>query len=88
MGRGHQQLQRRSSWARLIPLIPFLLLTGTSALVTSVVISLVALFGLGVGVSLLTKRSWLLSGFRQMALGGVAALVTFLVGQAIGASVA
>jgi VIT1/CCC1 family predicted Fe2+/Mn2+ transporter len=72
----------------LIPLLPFLMLTGTQALVTSVVVSLVALFGLGVGVSLLTKRSWLVSGLRQMALGGVAALVTFLVGQAIGANVA
>ena len=72
----------------LIPLLPFLMLTGTPALVTSVVISLGALFGLGVGVSVLTKRSWLVSGVRQMALGGVAALVTFLVGQAIGANVA
>jgi VIT1/CCC1 family predicted Fe2+/Mn2+ transporter len=72
----------------LIPLVPFLLLSGTPALVTSVVVSLVALFGLGVGVSLLTKRSWLVSGVRQMALGGVAALVTYLVGQAIGATVA
>lgn len=71
----------------LIPLIPFLLLTGTAALLTSVVVSLAALFGLGVGVSLLTERSWLISGFRQMALGGIAALVTFLVGQAIGATV-
>jgi len=71
----------------LIPLIPFLLMSGTSALVSSVVVSLIALFGLGVGVSFLTKRSWLRSGLRQLALGGAAALVTYLVGQAIGASV-
>jgi len=72
----------------IIPLIPFLLTSGTAALLTSVVISLVALFGLGVGVSVLTRRSWLWSGFRQLSLGGVAALVTYLVGQAIGAPVA
>lgn len=72
----------------IIPLIPFLLWSGTGALITSVVISLVALFGLGVGVSVLTKRSWLWSGFRQLSLGAVAALVTYLVGQAIGATVA
>jgi VIT1/CCC1 family predicted Fe2+/Mn2+ transporter len=71
----------------LIPLLPFLLLTGTAALVTSVAISLMALFALGVGVSLLTERSWLASGFRQLALGGVAALVTYVVGRAIGATV-
>lgn len=72
----------------IIPLLPFLVTSGTPALVSSVAISLVALFGLGVGVSILTKRSWLRSGLRQMALGGLAALVTYLVGQAIGASVA
>jgi VIT1/CCC1 family predicted Fe2+/Mn2+ transporter len=72
----------------LIPLIPFLLLTGTAALVSGVAISLAALFTLGVGVSLLTRRSALRSGLRQLALGGIAALVTYLVGQAIGASVA
>jgi vacuolar iron transporter family protein len=72
----------------IIPLLPFLITSGPAALIASVVISLAALFGLGVGVSVLTHRSWLLSGFRQMALGGVAALVTFLVGQAIGATVA
>ncbi len=72
----------------LIPLIPFLLLTGTPALASSLAVSLAALFGLGVGVSLLTKRSALRSGVRQLGLGGVAALATYLVGQAIGASVA
>jgi vacuolar iron transporter family protein len=72
----------------IIPLLPFLVTAGTPALVASVVISLVSLFGLGVGVSALTQRSWAWSGLRQMALGGAAALVTFLVGQAIGASVA
>jgi len=72
----------------LIPLIPFLLLTGTPALAVSLTISLAALFGLGVGVSVLTKRSRMWSGFRQLSLGGVAALVTYVVGQAIGASVA
>jgi vacuolar iron transporter family protein len=71
----------------IIPLVPFLVSSGTPALVASVAISLVALFGLGVGVSVLTHRSWLRSGVRQMALGGIAALVTFVVGQAIGASV-
>ena len=70
----------------IIPLLPFLLLTGTPALVGSVVVSLVALFLLGLGVSRLTGRPPLLCGFRQMALGGAAALVTFLIGQAIGSA--
>ena len=70
----------------ILPLLPFLLLLGTSAFVGSVVISLAALFLLGVGVSALTKRSAVRSGLRQLALGGTAALVTYLIGQAIGAA--
>jgi VIT1/CCC1 family predicted Fe2+/Mn2+ transporter len=65
-------------------LLSFLLLNGPQALVGNVVISLVALFLLGLGVSRLTGRPPFICGFRQMALGGAAALVTFLIGQAIG----
>jgi VIT1/CCC1 family predicted Fe2+/Mn2+ transporter len=71
----------------LIPLLPFLLASGTPALVASVGLSLAALFGLGVGVAVLTRRSRLRSGLRQLGLGAVAAFVTYLVGQAIGATV-
>jgi VIT1/CCC1 family predicted Fe2+/Mn2+ transporter len=71
----------------LIPLVPFLLLSGASALVTGVVVSLGALFLLGLGVSFLTGRPPIPSGLRQMALGGVAALITFVIGQAIGTTV-
>ena len=68
----------------IIPLLPFLLLSGTPAFVGSVVFSLTALFLLGLGVSFLTKRPPIRCGLRQLALGGVAALVTYLIGQAIG----
>jgi VIT1/CCC1 family predicted Fe2+/Mn2+ transporter len=71
----------------IIPLLPFLLLTGTPALIGGVVISLGALFLLGLGVSRLTGRPPLRCGLRQMALGGVAALITFLIGQAIGTAI-
>jgi VIT1/CCC1 family predicted Fe2+/Mn2+ transporter len=71
----------------LIPLVPFLLLSGTPALVISVVVSLGALFLLGLGVSFLTSRPPIPSGLRQLALGGVAALITFVIGQAIGTTV-
>jgi VIT1/CCC1 family predicted Fe2+/Mn2+ transporter len=61
-----------------------LLLTGTAAFVRSIVVSLTALFLLGLGVSFLTKRPPIRCGLRQLALGGMAALVTYLIGQAIG----
>lgn len=68
----------------IIPLLPFLLASGLTAFVASIAISLASLFLLGVGVSLLTKRPAVRSGLRQLALGGIAALVTYLIGQAIG----
>ena len=69
----------------IIPLLPFLLLLdGTQAFVGSIVLSLVALFLLGLGVSFLTKRPPVRCGLRQLSLGGLAALVTYLIGQAIG----
>jgi vacuolar iron transporter family protein len=70
----------------LIPLLPFLMFTGLPALLGSVLVSLAALFGLGLGVSFLTKRPPLWCGLRQMGLGGIAALVTYVIGSAIGST--
>ncbi len=71
-----------------IPVLPYLLLTGTTAFVVSIALSLVALFAVGAGVSLLTGRGVLFSGFRQVGIGAAAALITFAVGSLIGVSVA
>ena len=70
----------------IIPLLPFLLVSGMPAFVASVGLSLTALFLLGLGVSFLTERPPVRCGLRQLALGGAAALVTYLIGQAIGAA--
>jgi VIT1/CCC1 family predicted Fe2+/Mn2+ transporter len=53
----------------------------------SLVLSLVALFAVGAGVSLLTGRSTLFSGTRQVVIGAVAAGVTYLVGSIVGVAV-
>ncbi len=71
-----------------VPVVPYLFGTGLGAFVVAAVSSLVALFVVGAGVSLLTGRSLLFSGFRQVAIGAVAATVTYLVGRVIGVSVA
>jgi len=71
-----------------VPVLPYLLLTGTAAFVASIVLSLVALFLVGAGVSLLTGRGVLFSGLRQVGIGAAAAIVTFVVGSIIGVSVA
>jgi VIT1/CCC1 family predicted Fe2+/Mn2+ transporter len=71
-----------------VPLVPFLLTSGTAALVASLAVSLLALALLGLGISQLTRRSPVFSSVRQVALGGVAAAVTYLVGRLVGTGIA
>ena len=70
-----------------IPVVPYLFGGGTAVFVASLVLSLAALFVVGAGVSLLTGRSMLFSGARQLAIGAGAAAVTYAVGTLIGVGV-
>jgi vacuolar iron transporter family protein len=67
-----------------IPVVPYLFGGGTSALAVSLGLSLVALFGVGAAVSLLTGRSAIFSGVRQLGIGLAAALITYTIGSIIG----
>jgi VIT1/CCC1 family predicted Fe2+/Mn2+ transporter/rubrerythrin len=67
-----------------VPVVPYLVTTGAAAFGASLVLSLLALFAVGAGVSLLTGRGFLFSGLRQVAIGAGAALVTFAVGSLVG----
>jgi vacuolar iron transporter family protein len=67
-----------------IPVIPYVLTSGGTAFVAAIALSLAALFAVGAGVSLLTGRSLLFSGARQVLIGSAAAIVTYVVGLAIG----
>lgn len=71
-----------------VPLVPYLLTSGPVAFTTSLLLSLFALALLGLGISRLTRRSPVYSAVRQVALGGVAAAVTFAVGKIIGVQMA
>jgi VIT1/CCC1 family predicted Fe2+/Mn2+ transporter len=68
-----------------VPLLPYLITSGAQAFTASLVLSLAALALLGVAISRLTRRPALFSALRQVALGGLAAAVTFAVGSFIGA---
>src|SRR3954447_4330277 len=72
----------------VIPLLPFLLTSGTPAFVAALGMSFIALFLVGAGVSVFTGRNTLFSGTRQVAIGAAAAAVTYAVGTLIGANVA
>jgi VIT1/CCC1 family predicted Fe2+/Mn2+ transporter len=71
-----------------VPVLSYLVTSGAPAFVASLLLSLVALFAVGASVSLLTGRSVLFSGARQVLIGATAAGVTFAVGSIIGVSVA
>lgn len=72
----------------IVPVVPYLFGSGVAAFWIAIVASLGALFLVGAGVSLLTGRSLVFSGARQVGIGAAAAVVTYLVGTAIGVSVA
>jgi VIT1/CCC1 family predicted Fe2+/Mn2+ transporter len=69
----------------VVPVLPYLL--GATTLLLSVLLAGLALFVAGAVVSRFTDRSALYSGSRQLLLGGVAAGLTHLIGQAVGAGV-
>jgi VIT1/CCC1 family predicted Fe2+/Mn2+ transporter len=67
-----------------IPLLPYLLASGSTAFVASLSVSLVALAMLGTGIAVLTRRPIWYGALRQVLLGGIAAAVTYGVGLLIG----
>ena len=72
----------------LIPVVPFVFLFGTWGVVVSVALAAIALFGIGVGISLLTGRGVVYCGLRQVLFGLLAAGITFGLGRLIGTSLA
>ncbi|HVT68633.1 MAG TPA: VIT1/CCC1 transporter family protein [Trebonia sp.] len=71
-----------------VVVLPYLIGSGTAALVAAVVLALAAMFGVGAVIGALNGRSAVRMGLRQLAVGALAAAVTFGVGHLIGASVA
>ena len=67
-----------------IPVIPFFFMTGTAAVITAAIVSLVAHFAVGAAKSLITVRSWWASGFEMTAVGAVEGAVTYAIGLWLG----
>jgi VIT1/CCC1 family predicted Fe2+/Mn2+ transporter len=72
----------------IIPLLAFFLISGALAIGVSIACAALGLFAIGSAITLLTGRSALFSGSRQLLLGLLAAAVTFGIGRLIGAALA
>jgi VIT1/CCC1 family predicted Fe2+/Mn2+ transporter len=71
----------------LIPLIPFLFVGGAMGTTISAALTGVALLGVGALTSRVTGRSPIAAGLRMLAIGGGAAIVTYVIGAALGVSI-
>jgi VIT1/CCC1 family predicted Fe2+/Mn2+ transporter len=69
----------------IVPVLPFLLVTGTTAIIASIAISAAGLFTIGSAITLFTGRSILYSGVRQVLFGLAAAAAVYLIGHLMGA---
>lgn len=71
----------------LIPLIPFFLLSVSSAVVAAIGVSVVTLFGVGVLKAKTTEGSWWKGGLEMAAIGMGAAIAGYLIGAALGVTI-
>ncbi|MGH9109874.1 MAG: VIT1/CCC1 transporter family protein [Acidimicrobiales bacterium] len=70
----------------LLPLIPWLVASGGAATVASIAVGAVAALAVGGSLGLLTGRSPVWVGLRQLGVAAVAAAVTYGVGRVVGIS--
>ena len=68
-----------------IPVSPFFFLQGAQAVIVSLCVSSVGLFGLGAAITLFTGKPVILSGLRMVLVSLAAAAVTYTLGHLIGA---
>ncbi len=71
----------------IIPVLPFMFLSGLQAIIVSVSASAIGLFLIGGAITLFTGKNVWYSGFRQVVFGLAAAAITFGIGKLIGVSV-
>jgi VIT1/CCC1 family predicted Fe2+/Mn2+ transporter len=67
----------------IVPVIPFMITTGTAAIVAAAIVSLVAHFLVGAAKSLVTLRSWWSAGLEMTLAGIIVGGATYLVGLAL-----
>jgi VIT1/CCC1 family predicted Fe2+/Mn2+ transporter len=72
------------SFGALVPLAPLLFASGVGATVASAIVAGLTLAGVGAAMSILTGKSAVVSGLRQLTVGAIAAAITYGIGSALG----
>jgi vacuolar iron transporter family protein len=67
----------------IVPVIPFMITTGTAAIVAAAVVSLIAHFLVGAAKSLVTLRTWWAAGLEMTLAGVIVGGATYIVGLAL-----
>lgn len=65
----------------LIPITPFLLLSVQEAFITAVTASAIGLFVVGAAKTKITEKNWLKSGLETLAVGAIASIAAFYLGE-------
>lgn len=73
------------AFGAIIPLFPFFIANGNKAVIYSLLVSTVGLFGIGAATTLFTGKTVAFAGFRQVLFGLVAAGITYGIGSMVGA---
>lgn len=69
-----------TGFGAFIPIIPFFFLGGITAVIWAAAISLVAHFAVGAAKTIITGRSWLVSGAEMTVVGAIEAVITYALG--------
>jgi VIT1/CCC1 family predicted Fe2+/Mn2+ transporter len=72
----------------VVPVFPYLVLSGLGALVLSISLSLSGFFLMGVARALVTARNPWRSGLEMFAIGTAAAVITYVIGSLVGVELA
>ncbi len=67
----------------IIPVIPFMITTGTAAIIAAAIVSLIAHFLVGAAKSLVTLRTWWAAGLEMTLAGVIVGGATYLIGLAL-----
>jgi vacuolar iron transporter family protein len=74
------------SLGAILPVLPYAFFAGTSGIIASSAASVVGLFAIGAITTTMTGKNTLLYGLRHVAIGLLAAAVTFGIGRLVGVS--